>query len=97
MNGMKWFYQMGSYILVKVSQCWQYSIVYDTLLIVTVVVLLLLTESFDVAVFTVYSVLMNVHNLFTLIHSHLFQLDINSKYTYHVSADSMLNSWIQDW
>ena len=40
---------------------------------VTVVVPLLLTESFDVAVFTVYSVLMNVNNLFTLIHFHLFQ------------------------
>ena len=43
---------------------------------VTVVVFLLLTESFDVAVFTVYSVLMNVNDLFTLIHFHLFQLDI---------------------
>ena len=36
----------------------------------------LLTESFDVAAFTVYSVLMNVNDLFTLIYSHLFQLDI---------------------
>ena len=36
----------------------------------------LLTESFDVAVFTVYLVLMNVNDLFTLIHFQLFQLDI---------------------
>ena len=54
-------------------------------------------NSFDVAVFTVYPVLMNVNNWLTLIHYHLFQLDINSKYMYHVSTDSMLNSWIQDW
>ena len=59
---------------------------------VTVVVVSLLTEKLDVAVFTVYSVLMNVNNLFTLIHSHLFQLDINSKYIYHFFAYSMLNS-----
>ena len=52
----------------------------------------LLTESFDVAVFTVYSVLMNVNDLFTLTHFHLFQLDIYSKYMYHISADSMYNS-----
>ena len=58
---------------------------------VTVVLLLLLTESFNVAVFTVYLVLINVNDLFTLTHFHLFQLDINSKYTYHVSADMMLN------
>ena len=31
---------------------------------------------FDVAVFTVYLVLMNVNNLFALIHSHLFQVDV---------------------
>ena len=44
---------------------------------VTVVVFLsLLTESFDVAVFTVYSVLINVNNFFALIHSHLFQIDV---------------------
>ena len=42
----------------------------------SIVVLSLLTESFDVAVFTVYSVLMNVNDLFTLIHFHLFQLDV---------------------
>ena len=34
----------------------------------------LLTESFDVAVFTVYSVLMNVNNLFTLSYLYLFQI-----------------------
>ena len=44
--------------------------------VATVTVLLLLTVSFDVAVFTVYLVLMNVNNLFTLIHSLLFQLDV---------------------
>ena len=41
------------------------------------------TEGFDVAVFTVYSVLMNVNNLFSLIHFHLFQN------MYYVSTDSM--------
>ena len=50
---------------------------------VTVVVLLLLTESLYVAVFTVYLVLMNVNDLFTLIHFHLFQN------MYYVSTDSM--------
>ena len=43
---------------------------------VATVTVLLLTVSFDVAVFTVYLVLMNVNNLFTLIHSLLFQLDV---------------------
>ena len=52
---------------------------------VTVQYFSLLTESFDVAVFTVYSVSMNVNDLFTLTHFHLFQLDINSKYTYNDS------------
>ena len=37
------------------------------------IVVSLLTESFDVAVFTVYSVLMNVNDLFTFAHFHLFQ------------------------
>ena len=50
---------------------------------------------YDVAVFTVYSVLMNVNDLLTLTHFDIFQLDINFKYTYHISADSVLNSWIQ--
>ena len=31
---------------------------------------------FDIAVLTVYLVLMNVNNLFALIHSHLFQIDV---------------------
>ena len=44
---------------------------------------LLLTESFDVTAFTVYSVLMSVNDLFTLIHLHLFQN------MYYVSTDSM--------
>ena len=50
------------------------------------VVFLLLTESFDVAAFTVYSVLMNVNDLFTLTHFHLFQN------MYYVSTDSLLYS-----
>ena len=58
--------------------------------IVTVVVFHYLLKVFDVAVFTIYSVLMNVNDLFT--HFHLFQLNINSKNMYHISADFMLNS-----
>ena len=33
-------------------------------------------KNLNVAAFTVYLMLMNVNDLFTLIHSHLFQLDI---------------------
>ena len=40
---------------------------------------------------------MNVNDLFTLTHFHLFQIDVNSKYMYNFSADLVLNSWIQDW
>ena len=46
---------------------------------------------FYVAVLTVYSVLMNIKGLFTLIHFHLFQN------MYYVSTDSMHYSWIQGW
>ena len=34
-----------------------------------------------------YSLFIRINDLFTLTHFHLFQLDINSKYTYHVSTD----------
>ena len=54
--------------IVPIYSCW--------LSTVTVQSLSLLTESFDVAAFTVYSVLMNVNDLFALIHSHLFQIDV---------------------
>ena len=55
---------------------------------------LLLTESFDVAIFTVYLVLMNVNYL---LHSYIpiyFNLILfnDSQHMYQISADLMLNS-----